>query len=81
MYLIPTIYVHGSTVVSMHNLVLDILTEKARRTGENVLTTKRDQDAHTRAVPVPAVPALAHLSIGDVEGGGDPGDPAAFLAM
>lgn len=64
MYLIPTIYVHGSTVVSMEDLVLDILTEKARKTGENVFTTKRNQDTHTRAVPAPAVPVLAHLSTG-----------------
>lgn len=48
MYLIPTVYVHGFTVVSTPNLVLDVLTEKAR-TGESVLTTKRDQDAPSGA--------------------------------
>lgn len=57
MCLVPTIYVRGSAVVSVPNPVLDILTEKARRTGENVLTTKRPGCAG--AGPVPAVPALA----------------------
>lgn len=72
MCLVPTIYVRGSAVVSVPNPVLDILTEKARRTGENVLTTKRDQGARERSLCLQSQHWL---------GEGRSGDPAAFLAM